>query len=42
VGVGLFQVNIIVPAGLADGEYQLLIKANGVSSQTGVIVPITH
>ena len=42
VGVGLFQVNIIVPAGLADGDYQLLIKANGVSSQTGVIVPITH
>ena len=42
VGVGLFQVNIIVPSGLADGLYQLLIKANGVSSQTGVVIPITH
>jgi uncharacterized protein (TIGR03437 family) len=42
VGAGLFQINIIVPSGLADGEYQLLIKANGVSSQTGVIIPITH
>ena len=42
VGVGLFQVNIIVPSGLADGDYQLLIKANGVSSQTGVVIPITH
>jgi len=42
VAAGLFQVNIIVPAGLADGEYQLLIQANGVSSQTGVVIPITH
>ncbi len=42
VGVGLFQVNIIVPAGLSDGDYPLLIKANGVSSQSGVIIPVTH
>ena len=40
VGVGLFQVNIIVPPGLADGDYPLVIKANNVSSQTGVIIPI--
>ncbi|MEO8373074.1 MAG: IPT/TIG domain-containing protein [Candidatus Solibacter sp.] len=42
VGVGLFQVNIIVPSGLADGDYPLIIKANNVSSQTGVTIPITH
>ena len=37
-----FQVNIIVPSGLADGECPLLLKANGVSSQTGVIIPVAH
>jgi uncharacterized protein (TIGR03437 family) len=42
VGVGLFQINFTVPAGLADGEYPLSIKVNGVSSQSGVILPVTH
>jgi uncharacterized protein (TIGR03437 family) len=42
VAVGEFQVNIQVPSGLADGDYQLLIKVNGTSSQTGVVIPITH
>jgi uncharacterized protein (TIGR03437 family) len=42
VGVGLFQINFTVPAGLADGEYPLTIKVNGVSSQSGVILPVTH
>jgi uncharacterized protein (TIGR03437 family) len=40
VGVGLFQVNIIVPGGLAPGDYQLLIKVNNTPSQTGVVIPI--
>jgi uncharacterized protein (TIGR03437 family) len=42
VGVGLFQINFTVPAGLADGDYPLTIKVNGVSSQSGVILPVTH
>jgi uncharacterized protein (TIGR03437 family) len=42
VAVGEFQVNIQVPSGLADGDYQLLIKVNGTPSQTGVVIPITH
>ena len=41
VAVGEFQINIQIPP-LADGDYQLLIKVNGVSSQTGVIIPIGH
>ena len=42
VGVGLFQINFTVPAGLADGDYALAIKVNGVASQGGVILPVTH
>jgi uncharacterized protein (TIGR03437 family) len=42
VAVGEFQVNIQIPSGLADGDYQLLIKVNGTSSQTGVVIPIGH
>jgi uncharacterized protein (TIGR03437 family) len=40
VAVGEYQINIQVPSGLADGDYPLLIKANGTSSQTGIIIPI--
>jgi uncharacterized protein (TIGR03437 family) len=42
VAVGEFQVNIQVPSGLADGDYQLLIKVNGTPCQTGIVIPITH
>ena len=42
VGVGLFQINFTVPAGLAEGDYSLAIKVNGVASQGGVILPVTH
>ncbi|MBS1857917.1 MAG: IPT/TIG domain-containing protein [Acidobacteria bacterium] len=42
VGVGLFQINFTVPAGLADGDYPLAVKVNGVASQGGVILPVTH
>jgi uncharacterized protein (TIGR03437 family) len=41
VAVGEFQINIQIPP-IADGDYQLLVKVNGVSSQTGVIIPIGH
>jgi uncharacterized protein (TIGR03437 family) len=42
VAVGEFQVNIQIPSGLADGDYPLTIKVGGNSSQTGVIIPVTH
>ncbi|HEY1493274.1 MAG TPA: IPT/TIG domain-containing protein, partial [Candidatus Solibacter sp.] len=39
VAVGEFQINIQIPP-IADGEYQLLLKVNGVATQTGVIIPV--
>jgi uncharacterized protein (TIGR03437 family) len=42
VAVGEFQVNIQIPSGLADGEYPITIKVGNTSSQSGVIIPITH
>jgi len=39
VAVGEYQVNIVVPQ-LNDGEYDVVIKYNGQSSQTGVKIPI--
>ena len=42
VAVGEFQVNIQIPSGLADGEYPLTIKVGSNSSQSGVVVPVTH
>jgi uncharacterized protein (TIGR03437 family) len=41
VGVGLFQVNFIVPS-IADGNYPLTIQTNGKTSQSGIILPTTH
>lgn len=41
VGVGLFQINFTVPA-LADGDYPIAIQTSGKTSQSGVILPITH
>jgi uncharacterized protein (TIGR03437 family) len=41
VAVGEFQINIQIPQ-MADGDYPLLVKVNGVSSQTGVIIPVGH
>ncbi len=41
VAVGEFQVNVVVPQ-LNDGEYDVVIKYNGQSSQTGVKIPIGH
>jgi uncharacterized protein (TIGR03437 family) len=39
VAVGEFQINIQIPQ-MADGEYPLLIKVNGIATQTGVIIPV--
>jgi uncharacterized protein (TIGR03437 family) len=41
VAVGEFQINIQIPS-LPDGEYPLLVKVNGIATQSGVIIPITH
>jgi uncharacterized protein (TIGR03437 family) len=41
VAVGEFQINIQIPS-LPDGEYPLVVKVNGVATQSAVIIPITH
>ena len=41
VAVGEFQINIVVPS-LPDGEYPIVLRIAGASSQAGVMVPITH
>jgi uncharacterized protein (TIGR03437 family) len=41
VAVGEYQINIVVP-NLAPGEYPVVIRYNGQSSQGGVVVPITQ
>ncbi len=39
VAVGEFQVNIVVP-NLTAGEYPVVIRYNGLSSQSGIIIPV--
>jgi uncharacterized protein (TIGR03437 family) len=41
VAVGEFQINIQIPS-LPDGEYPLVVKVNGIATQSGVIIPVTH
>jgi uncharacterized protein (TIGR03437 family) len=42
VAPGEWQINIVIPAGLSDGNHQIVVKTGGQSSQTGVMVPMTH
>ncbi len=42
VAPGEWQINIVVPSGLSDGNHQIVVKTGGASSQAGVIIPITH
>jgi uncharacterized protein (TIGR03437 family) len=37
---GLYQVNLVVPAALADGDHPVVLRIGGVESQAGVILPI--
>lgn len=41
VAVGEFQINIQIPS-LPDGDYPLVLKVNGIATQSGVIIPVTH
>jgi uncharacterized protein (TIGR03437 family) len=40
VGPGLYQLNIQIPAGLAAGDYTLLIQVGGMQTQPSVIIPV--
>jgi uncharacterized protein (TIGR03437 family) len=39
---GLYQINVQVPAGIADGDQPVVANVNGVSTQDGVTIPIQH
>lgn len=42
VAPGEYQTNIVVPAGLAPGNYSLVLTTDGASTQSGVILPVTN
>ena len=42
VAPGEWQINIVIPSGLSDGNHQVVVQTGGVSSQSGVVIPITH
>jgi uncharacterized protein (TIGR03437 family) len=42
VSPGLFQLNVVVPALVQDGDLQLTGTYNGVSTQAGVILSVQH
>jgi len=39
---GLYQINVQVPAGIADGDQPIVANVNGVTTQDGVTIPIQH
>ncbi len=42
VAPGEWQINIVIPSGLSDGNHQIVVRTGGVSSQPGIVIPITH
>jgi uncharacterized protein (TIGR03437 family) len=40
VSAGEYQINVVVPQGLADGEYPTVLRLAGVSTQGGVFVAV--
>jgi uncharacterized protein (TIGR03437 family) len=41
-GTGLYQFNVVVPSGLADGDATVVAKAAGVSSPSGALITIKN
>uniref|UniRef100_Q01S76 IPT/TIG domain-containing protein n=1 Tax=Solibacter usitatus (strain Ellin6076) TaxID=234267 RepID=Q01S76_SOLUE len=41
-GTGLYQFNVVVPSGLADGDAAVVAKAAGVSSPSGALITIKN
>lgn len=39
-GVGLYQLNVIVPDNLLNGEHAVIATAGGTETQTGVVLPV--
>ena len=42
ISPGLFQFNVVVPAGLSDGDQQITATVGGSSTQAGVLLTIQH
>jgi uncharacterized protein (TIGR03437 family) len=42
VGAGLYQFNVIVPAGLPDGDAAVVAQTGGLSSATGALITIKN
>lgn len=40
VGAGLYQFNFSIPQGIGTGDQSIVAIVNGVSTQTGVVIPI--
>ena len=41
-GPGEFQFNVVVPAGLANGDQPITATYNGVSTQAGALLTVHH
>ena len=42
ISAGLYQVNVVVPAGLAAGDNAIVLQAGGVSSQANAFVSVSQ
>jgi uncharacterized protein (TIGR03437 family) len=42
IGPGEFQFNVVVPAGLPDGDQVVTATYNGVSTQPGVLLTVKN
>ena len=42
VSPGEFQFNVVVPAGLSDGDQPITATYNGLSTQPGTLIAIQH
>jgi uncharacterized protein (TIGR03437 family) len=40
VSPGLYQLNIQIPTGLADGDYSILVQVAGMRTQPSVVIPV--
>jgi uncharacterized protein (TIGR03437 family) len=42
VSFGLYQLNVKVPATLNDGQYEVSVNVNGITSEGNIVIPIRH
>ncbi len=40
VGAGLYQINVVVPSNVASGDQPLVVSVGGLSTQSGVYIPM--